>query len=61
MPKERATEFYYNEKHKQQDAKLHETILDAGDHDKAEAIGRKVAKQAGLTEAEIAALFKPAK
>jgi hypothetical protein len=48
--------FFYWEKGRRQDAKIHEPML-AGDHAKAKAIGRKVAKQLGLTDAELKSLY----
>jgi hypothetical protein len=42
---------------KKQDAALHEPILAAGDHAKAQQIGIEVARRAGLTEEQIAKLY----
>jgi len=48
----KAEEFFYEKDGKRQDADLHEPIL-SGDHSKAEAIGKKVARRLGLTPAAI--------
>jgi hypothetical protein len=52
-------EFFYNDRHKIEDQKLHDSILDDGDDAAARAISDKVAKRLGLTADEIAALRKP--
>ena len=53
-------EFFYKDKDgKKQDAALHEPILAAGDHAKAQQIGIEVARRAGLTEEQIAKLYAP--
>jgi len=49
-------EFFYEKDGKRQDAALHEPIL-SGDHGKAEAIGKKVARRLGLTSAAIERLY----
>ena len=46
--------FYYDGLRK--DAELHNPILDDGDHEKADAVSRKVAKRLGLSDADIDAL-----
>lgn len=50
-------EFFYTRKGKREDADLHNPIVDDGDHAKAESVSRKAAKRAGLSDAEIDALF----
>src|SRR5262249_16958607 len=47
------------ENHRLVDDKIHATILDGGDHEAVQAIGDAVAREIGLTEAEIAALHAP--
>lgn len=54
-------EFFYLENHRIEDAKLHDAIIADGDDKTARKISKDVAKRLGLTEAEIAALYKPAK
>jgi hypothetical protein len=53
--KEVGSEFFYEEDGKRRDAALHDDIL--GDNDGAHDTGRKAAKRAGLTDAEIAQLY----
>jgi hypothetical protein len=63
MPKStKAEEFFYEKDGKRADAKLHQDILDGGDHEAAETVSRRVAKRAGLTDEQINKLMrKPAK
>jgi hypothetical protein len=56
MAKRKPHELHYREKHRFADAKLHQPILDGGDHAAAEKISDQVARDIGLTDAEIAAL-----
>jgi predicted ABC-type ATPase len=44
---------FYWRGHQRADAELHDPILEDGDHAKAEAVSRKVAKRLGLTDEEI--------
>jgi GNAT superfamily N-acetyltransferase len=53
---EPAREFFYLDKRRKQDAELHDPIVANGDQAAARAIARKVAKDAGLSDKEIAAL-----
>lgn len=50
-------ELYYVEDGKKRDAAIHEVIIAGGDQEAATAVGRKVARSVGLTDAEVAALF----
>ena len=50
-------ELFYWQDHKRQDAALHNPILTAGDHRRAEDIGIAIAKSNGLTDDECDALF----
>lgn len=50
---ERAHEFYYRKRGLRADDVLHQHILDGGDHEKAAAVSRKVAKKIGLTDEQI--------
>jgi hypothetical protein len=52
----KAGEFFYEKDGKRQDAALHEPLL-SGDHSKAEAIGKKVARRLGITPAAIKRLY----
>jgi hypothetical protein len=52
-------DFHYHEGHRYQDAKLHEPILADGDDEAAQKISDQVAREIGLTDAEIAALHTP--
>jgi hypothetical protein len=52
-------DFHYHENHRYQDAKLHEPILADGDDEAAKKISDQVAREIGLTEAEIKALSAP--
>jgi len=52
----KAEEFFYERDGRREDAALHEPIL-SGDHGKAEAIGKKVARRLGLTSAAIKRLY----
>lgn len=54
-------DFYYIEKGKRHDAKLHEPILAEGDHATAKKVSDQVARDLGLSEAEIEALSAPPK
>lgn len=51
-------EAFYERNSKRQDADIHEPIL-AGRHPEARAVGIAVAREHGLTEPEIAALYAP--
>ena len=51
--------FYKDKDGKKQDASLHEPILAAGDHAKAQQVGIEATRRAGLTEEEIAKLYAP--
>jgi hypothetical protein len=54
-------EFYYLGRGKpRQDDMLHAPILAGGDHARAKRVSDEVAREAGLTEAQIAALANPA-
>jgi hypothetical protein len=52
-------DLFYHENHRLQDAKLHDAILDDGDHATAQKASDSVAREIGLTDAEIAALHAP--
>jgi hypothetical protein len=52
----RENDFYYIENHRFQDAKIHAEILADGDHAAAQKVSDQVAREIGLTDAEIAAL-----
>lgn len=59
VPKSKAVEFFYlDDDHNRQDADLHQSILDEGDHAKARKVSAKVMKRLGLSEEQIAALTK---
>ena len=49
--------FYMDDDGLRKDEKLHEAIIAAGDQTAAQAVSRKVAKELGLTDEEITALF----
>lgn len=51
-------ECFYVRNGKRQDRDIHEPIL-AGHHPEARQVGLQVAREHGLTEAEIAALYAP--
>ncbi len=55
----RGTELFYFKDHLTQDGALHDAIIADGDDAKARAIGDKVAREIGLTDAQIAALRAP--
>ena len=59
--KSKAEEFFYEKDGKRADAELHEPILADGDHARATAVSRKVAKRLGLTDEQIDRLMKPKK
>jgi cyanate lyase len=61
--KSKAEEFFYEDADgNRADAELHQPILDDGDHAKAQAVSRKVAKRLGLSDEQINKLMrKPAK
>jgi hypothetical protein len=62
QPSGKAQEFFYeDDTGTRQDAALHQVILDEGDHAAALAIGRKVAKRLGLSDAQIDKLMRPKK
>jgi len=44
-------ELYYVEDGKKRDAAIHEAIIAGGDQEAATAVGRKVARSVGLTDA----------
>jgi hypothetical protein len=52
----KSKEFFFWRDHMRADDDLHEEILADGDHAKATAVGNKVAKRLGLSDADIAAL-----
>jgi hypothetical protein len=54
-PKKRR-ELHYRDKHRFADADLHNPILDAGDDATAQRVSDRVAREIGLTDAEIGAL-----
>ena len=54
--KQRSKEFYYIDRHRFGDARLHEPILADGDEAAARRVSDAVARRLGLTENEIAAL-----
>lgn len=59
MPKHKAVEFFYlDDNHNRQDADLHQSIIDEGDHAKARAVSIKVMKRLGLSDEQIAKLTK---
>jgi hypothetical protein len=58
MPKPEK-ELYYRDKGKRHDETLHTPILAEGDHAAAQKISDKVAREIGLTDAEIEALHAP--
>lgn len=58
MPKSQR-ELYYRDKGKRHDEALHAPILEDGDHAAAQKVSEKVAREIGLTDAEIEALYGP--
>lgn len=52
-------DLFYIEDHRLRDAKIHDAILDDGDDAAAQRISDSVAREIGLTDAEIAALHAP--
>lgn len=54
-------DFYYIENHRFEDEKIHADILAGGDHEAAQKVSDQVAREIGLTDAEIAALHAPKK
>jgi hypothetical protein len=52
-------DFYYIKGGKKLDANIHDEILDDGDHAAAKKVSDQVAKDVGLSEAEIESLSKP--
>lgn len=55
----RGTELFYFKDHLNQDGALHDAIIADGDDAAARAVGDKVAKEIGLTDAQITALRAP--
>ena len=55
----RQNDLYHIENHRFRDAKLHAGILDDGDHAAAQKVSDQVAREVGLTAAEIEALSAP--
>lgn len=55
----RGTELFFFKDHLNQDGALHDAIIADGDDAAARAVGDKVAKEIGLTDAQIAALRAP--
>lgn len=56
-PKNNSAWFYWDEDGRRADADLHNPILEAGDLKAAQKVSRAVAKEAGLTDADIDSLF----
>jgi 2-hydroxychromene-2-carboxylate isomerase len=56
---ERGTELFYFKDHLNQDGALHDAIIADGDDAAARAVSDKVAREIGLTDAQIAALRAP--
>lgn len=56
---ERGEELFFFKDHLNQDGALHDAIIADGDDASARAIGDKVAREIGLTDAQIAALRAP--
>jgi hypothetical protein len=54
-------DFHYIENHLFEDEKLHNEILDDGDHAAAKKVSDQVARDVGLSPAEIEALSAPPK
>jgi predicted dinucleotide-binding enzyme len=52
-------DFHYIENHQFEDDKIHAAILADGDHEAAKKVSDQVARDIGLTEAEIEALSAP--
>ena len=52
-PPERAKEFFYRDGPFRADAALHNSILDEGDHEAAEAVTRKRLKKRGWSDEKI--------
>ena len=50
---------FFDKDGEKQDASLHESILTAGDHARAQQVGIEAARRAGLTEEEMAKLYAP--
>lgn len=60
--REPAKEFFYPGKNgRREDANLHNPILENGDVERANKVGRAVALRAGLTQAEVDLLIPPHK
>jgi hypothetical protein len=55
----RQNDFHYIENHRFEDDKLHAAVLADGDHEAAQKVSDEVARDLGLTDAEIAALHAP--
>ena len=61
MSARKPRELHYRDKHRFADANLHQPILDEGDDEAASKISDRIAKDIGLSKAEIAALRKTEK
>jgi hypothetical protein len=57
----RQNDFHYIENRRFEDDKMHAAILADGDQAAAQKVGDQVARDIGLTDAEIAALHAPPK
>jgi hypothetical protein len=57
----RQNDFHYIENRQFEDDKMHAAILADGDHAAAQKVSDQVARDIGLTDAEIAALHAPPK
>ena len=55
--RQHAKEFCYVERGKRGDADLHNPIIEAGDHEAATAVSRRVMKRLGIDEHRIAKLL----
>jgi hypothetical protein len=59
MAKDKAVEFFYlDDDHKRQDANLHSSIIDEGDHGRAAKASRAVMKRLGFSAERIDRLLK---
>jgi hypothetical protein len=57
----RQNDFHYIENRRFEDDKMHAVVLADGDHEAAQKVSDQVARDIGLTDAEIAALHTPQK
>jgi HK97 family phage prohead protease len=55
--KQSPRELFFWRNHRAEDAELHQSILDQGDHQAAEGVGRSVGKRLGLSDADLDALL----